>query len=203
MIPRKFNVNKNNDVYNTSTQQYLISRNRSIKQNEFNYIRKGDSGMIPGPGLAAANIYSPAGLSHCYQPMISAENNNNVFTYMWLDGSVHTVVIPDGKYDVRTLNIAFQMAQLREFTYLIGPNGSNVFLMGFSYDNKTQSLVLITNVLSQASFTANSYSIPIGATWTYAGLPLNRIHYLQISILIRQLLGLHLSLFRIVIWRIY
>lgn len=171
MIPRKFNVNKNNDVYSTSTQQYLISRNRSIKQNEFNYIRKGDSGMIPGPGLAAANIYSPAGLSHCNQPMISAANNNNTFSYTWIDGSLHTVVIPDGNYDIRALNIAFQNIQMREFTYLIGPNGSNVFLLGFSYDNKNQSLVIITNVLSQASYTANGYSIPIGASWTYAGLP--------------------------------
>ena len=169
MIPKKFNTNKNNDVYNTSTQQYLISRNRSIKQNEYNYIRKGDSGMIPGPGLSAANIYSPAGLSHCYQPMISVANGNNTFSYTWVDGSTHIVTIPDGNYDVRALNTAFQIVQMQKFTYLIAPGGVNVFLLGFSYDNKTQSLVLITNVTSQAS----GYTAPIGATWLISNLPLS------------------------------
>lgn len=171
MIPRKFNTNRNNDTYNTSTQQYLVSRNRSIKQNEFNYIRKGDAGMVPGPGLAASNVYSPAGLSHCRQPMVSAANDNNTFQYTWVDGSNYTVTIPDGLYDVTNLSRAFQLIQIQNKTYFIRPNGSFVFLLGFSYDNNNQSIVMITNVMSQAQYTANSYSIPAGASWTYAGLP--------------------------------
>lgn len=172
MIPKKFNTNKNNDVYNTSTQQYLISRNRSIKQNEYNYIRKGDSGMIPGPGLSAANIYSPAGLSHCYQPMISSANVNNSFSYTWVDGTSYNVTIPDGNYNVRALNTAFQIVQMQQYNYLKTPSGANIFLLGFSYDNKTQSLVLITNVTSQATCSANGYTEPSGAGWLISNLPL-------------------------------
>lgn len=173
MIPRKFNINNNNDTYSTSTQQYLVSRNRSIKQNEYNYIRKGDAGLVPGPGLAASNIYSPAGLSHCRQPMISAQNNNNKFTYSWVNGSIYTVVIPDGMYDVAALNRAFQIIMVSQRNYFLTPGGAKVFLLGFSYDNNNQSIVLITNVMSKTTFTANSYSIPVGASWTYAGLPVN------------------------------
>lgn len=171
MIPKKYNTNRNNDTYNTSTQQYLVSRNRSIKQNEFNYIRKGDSGMVPGPGLAASNVYSPAGLSHCRQPMVSSANDNNTFQYTWVNGTNYSVTIPDGLYDVANLTRAFQLIQIANKTYFIRPNGSFVFLLGFSYDNNNQSIVMITNVMSKAQYTANSYSIPAGASWTYAGLP--------------------------------
>jgi hypothetical protein len=43
--------------------------------------------------------------------------------------------------------------------------------LGFSYDNNNQSIVMITNVMSQDHYTSNSYSIPAGASWTFAGLP--------------------------------
>jgi hypothetical protein len=172
MIPRKFNVNKNNDTYCTSTQQYLTARNRTVKQNEYNFIRKGNSGIIPGPGLAASNVYSPGGLSHCYQPMISAANNNNIFTYVWVDGTSYTVTIPDGMYDITALNGVLQTAQLQNKTYFKGVNGINSYLLTISYDNNTNQVVLIANVASQASYPTSSYSAPSGASWSMAGLPL-------------------------------
>ena len=176
MIPRRFNVNKNNDTYATSTQQYLTSRNMTIKQNEYVYIRKGSSGLIPGPGLAASNIYSPGGLSHCYQPQISAANNNNTFSYVWADGGTYTATIPDGQYSVELLNQAFQNIQVTNGTYLVGPNSSRIFLMNISYNTNTQSVVLYAGVTSQADCTTNSYTKPAGVTWylnrTIADFPL-------------------------------
>jgi hypothetical protein len=166
MIPKKFNKNKNNDTYSTSTQQYLTSRNMTIKQNEFNYIRKGTSGIFPGPGLAASNVYSPSGLSHCYQPMISAENKNNVITYIWIDKVQYTATIPDGIYDINSLNAAFQAQHIINKTYLIGPNNSKVFLLAISYNTNTQSLILIANVASNTSYPSAFYTAPNGATWS-------------------------------------
>ena len=173
MIPRKFNLNKNNDCYSTSTQQYLTSRNRTIKQNEYNYIRKGNSGLIPGPGLAATNIYSPGGLSHCNQPMISSANNNNVFSYYWIDNTSYSVTIPDGMYDVNSLNQLFQSIQVQNKTYFVGPNSSKNFLMNISYNTQTNSVVLYAGVTSQTSCSAAGYSAPIGATWAISSLPAN------------------------------
>jgi hypothetical protein len=40
-----------------------------------------------------------------------------------------------------------------------------VFLLAFTYDIVNQSLVLVTNVLSQTSLLANGYSKPPSATW--------------------------------------
>ena len=165
MIPRRFNTNRNNDTYSTSTQQYLTSRNMTIKQNEYVYIRKGSSGLIPGPGLAASNIYSPGGLSHCYQPQISVANNNNTFSYVWADGGTYTATIPDGQYDIELLNQVFKTIQIQNGTYLVGPNSAKIFLMNISYDTNTQSAVLYAGVTSQADCTANAYTKPVGVTW--------------------------------------
>lgn len=162
MMPRKFNTTKNNDQYSSSTQQYLTSRNRTIKQNEYNYIRKGDAGMIPGPGLAASNIYSPAGLSHCAQVTISPANNNNVINYYWIDKTAKTATIPTGAYDVNSLNAAFQAQQIINNTYLTDANNNKIFLLNISYDTRTQTVVLIANVASNTSYPKTLYSDPAG-----------------------------------------
>ena len=170
MIQKKFNINNNNDTYSTSTQQYLISRNKTIKQNEFHYIRKGNAGLIPGPGLASSNIYSPSGLSHCYQPLISVSNNNNTFSYTWeiYNGLTLTsiitynVTIPEGKYDIFALNNVFQTAQYANKTFLISGD-RNIFLMNFSYDTNSERISLNAN-----NITNSGYSIPSGAGWSWA-----------------------------------
>jgi hypothetical protein len=169
MIPRKFDTRRNNGVYASSTQQYLTSRNRTIKQNEFNYIRKGTSGIIPGPGLAASNIYSPGGLSHCSQPYISAGNNNNIFQYVWVDGTTYTVTIPDGVYDIAGLNQVFQTAQIQNKTYFIDSNNNKITLLNISYDTRNNATVIYTGVTNKNS----GYSIPNGATNWYniSGFP--------------------------------
>jgi len=172
MIPRKFDTRRNNGVYASSTQQYLTSRNRTIKQNEFNYIRKGTSGIIPGPGLAASNVYSPAGLSHCSQPYISAGNNNNIFQYVWIDGTTYTVTIPDGVYDIAGLNQVFQTAQIQNKTYFIDSNNNKITLMNISYDTRNNATVLYTGTIIYRSdyIAATTWA----TTWTsgnYSSIP--------------------------------
>jgi len=164
MIPRKFNINKNNDTYSTSSQQYLISRNMTIKQNEYNYIRKGSSASIPGPGLSASNIYSPSGLSHCYQPQISTENNNNIFKYIWADGQTYTVTIPDGSYNVESLNTIFKTIQIQNKTYFLDYESNKIFLMSIGYNTNTNSVILYAGVISKDS--CSMYTAPSGATWS-------------------------------------
>jgi hypothetical protein len=143
----------------------------TIKQNEFHYIRKGNAGFMPGPGLGTTNIYSPSGLSHCYQPVISAANNNNTFSYKWtfLNNAPvnYTVTIPDGKYDPFTLNTAFQTAQLKNKTYIISPGGTNTFLLAIGYDTVQQSITLIANIASQVKYAG--YTDAYGALINWSG----------------------------------
>jgi hypothetical protein len=53
MIRRKFDINKNNDTYYTSSGQYLNSRNKTFTQNTYHMLRKGD------------DVYSSNTISHC------------------------------------------------------------------------------------------------------------------------------------------
>jgi len=166
MIPKKHNINKNNDQYCTSTNQYLVSRNRTIKQNEYNYIRKGNSGVEPGTGLSKSNIYSPAGLSHCYQPEVSAINNNNHFQYLWVDGATYDVFIPDGKYDVDALNQVFRNQMTTNEHYFIDSSGKKVFLLNISYNNLTEQVILYaTPDILQSTYPSPSYTVPLATSW--------------------------------------
>jgi hypothetical protein len=116
--------------------------------------------MIPGPGLAASNIYSPGGLSHCSLPTISPSNNNNVINYYWINKVAYSATIPTGTYDVNSLNAAFQAQQIINGTYLYDANNNKIFLLNISYDTQTQSVVLIANVASNTSYPKTRYDDP-------------------------------------------
>ena len=61
MIPKKYDVNRNNDTYHISTKQYLTSRNKTFSQNQYHYIRQGDESAIPGTVAASSNTYAAQG----------------------------------------------------------------------------------------------------------------------------------------------
>ena len=173
MISRKFNENRNNDPYFTSTNEYLVSRNRTIKQNEYVYFKQSNMGLLPNIGNGKNNIFRPQGLSHCYNPAINAENNNNYFSYIWIDGTTHIVNIPDGNYDIESLNIVLQNIMIQNTHYFI-VNSIKVFLILFSYDTLSESIVVICNPASQDASKSSYFpesSMPTNATWSYNSIP--------------------------------
>jgi len=175
MIPRKFNVAKNNDTYCTSTNQYLVARNRTIKQNEYHYIRKGSTGALPVTGLAGSNVYSPAGLSHCSRPEITPVNKNNVISYIWINGVEYNATIPTGFYDVESLNMAFQTQQNANKTYLKSlTSGSDVYLLHITYDNINQRVMLVANMAWEGKYSSSNYGPPQDADWNMSTYPVNQ-----------------------------
>jgi hypothetical protein len=143
MIRRKYNESQNNDTYCTSSNQYLVSRNRTFSQNQYNFIRQGNSSAKPGTALSNMNIYSPNGLSHCLQPYISSDNNT--FSYRWIDGEIYDIIIPDGQYDIYQLNAVFQNTMARNTHYFINNNnGSFEYLLNMSYDDLNKVVILQT-----------------------------------------------------------
>ena len=65
MIRRKFDINKNNDRYYTSTGQYLDSRNKTFTQNTYHMLRKGDTSSLPGSAKSQQNVYASNTVAHC------------------------------------------------------------------------------------------------------------------------------------------
>ena len=78
IIKRSFNTNRNinNLKYYTNTNQYLNSRNKKYEQNDFHFLRLGDTTSIPGSSAANANVYASNTVANCVSadgdPLISA-----------------------------------------------------------------------------------------------------------------------------------
>jgi hypothetical protein len=154
MIRKTYNPAQNNSTYCTDRNQYLVSRNLTFSQNQYHFIRQGNNAAKPGSALSNGNLYSPNGISHCIQPYISEANNNNLFQYTWLDGNTYSVNIPDGQYDIISLNNIFQSAMVENNTYFIRSGVSNQFLFTLTYDSVNTSVVI--SIVPYSTFIINS-----------------------------------------------
>lgn len=158
MIPRKF-VNQDR-AYFTNNKQYLHSRNRTIEQNNYVYIRQGASHVTPGTGSSKSNIYSASGLSHCPKYTISAALQNNQLQYRWINGTIYTIIIPDGSYDIFDVNTAIINQQILHQHYYINP-ANNVKTVLLTLGRDTVRGVNTVQVLSYLEMSGNP-----GAVWT-------------------------------------
>jgi hypothetical protein len=166
MIKRKFDASRNNDTYYTSTNQYLVSRNRTFQQNQYNYIRQGDPVSKPGTSLALNNLYSANGINHCKLYYISSASNNNLFKYIWINASTeYDVNIPDGYYDLDALNNVLKNAMIENSHYFISKStGVKFFLLNFSYNTYYNKIEL--QCFSRTKYSDTSlYDVPAGVSW--------------------------------------
>lgn len=83
---------------------------------------------------------------------ITALFQNNTFQYSWVDNtgtiSYYDVVIPDGVYDISTINSYFQSVMVANGTYAINTSGEYVYY-----------LEMVVNA-SQYKIQINSYQVP-------------------------------------------
>ena len=168
MVNKNYNINRNNDHYCTSAQEYMVSRNKTYNQNQFAYIRQGNASAVPGTGLSSNNIYSAGGLSHCAFATIQSILGNNTFDYVWVDGITYTVTIPDGTtYDVGTLNGILASTMLQNTHYFINNiTFAKVVPLGITYDTFNGKIQLQSFAVNDTIFSSSQYSLPIGASWT-------------------------------------
>jgi hypothetical protein len=179
MIKRKFNDGRNNDTYYTSSSQYLTSRNRTFAQNQYNYIRQGDSTAKPGSSLASANVYTPAGLNHCAKYYIA---QNTSFSYKWINkydqsepreivvnNTEYPVNIPAGYYSLDDVNRIFKQTMFANLHYFIKDSTRNSseyysdnisFPLNIAFNNNTQVIELQSYIIDTNSFPVTSFTVP-------------------------------------------
>jgi len=175
MIKRKFNTAANNDTYYTSSNQYLVSRNRSFLQNQYFHIREGDVTVKPGTNSSKQNIYSANGINHCSKFTF---HNNVTYQYQWIDGSgsvgdgsgnYYDVTVPAGSYDIADFNTILHNAMYTNTHYYTAlPQKNIVYLLNFAYDNDTQKLVIQAYYSDTDTYTTTNYDYPIVLTLTWA-----------------------------------
>ena len=179
-VKRKFNAS--NDTYYTSANEYMISRNRTVKQNEFNYVRYGDASYKPGSPNSIPNVYKAAGINHCSKIFIGGHSTgaSPLFRYQWLDGVVYDFTIADGNYDIEELNTFFKTTLMNRNQYYIDNyNGSKVFLFNFVYNTLSDTVQIQSFATNNVSIhPVARYAKPAGATWfspDYTIVPVIRI----------------------------
>lgn len=114
---------------------------------------------------------------------ITAINNNNVFSYVWVDGTEHSVVIPNGYYTIQTLNEFLQFTMINNTHYLIdNDTNNNVYFLTLGTNASTYKVELTCFQMNATLFVigagAGQYSYPAGASWvvpTASILPMFRI----------------------------
>ena len=163
MIKRQFDISKNNDTYYTNSNQYLVSRNRTFSQNQYNFIKSGDATVKPGDGLSSQNVYAPNGINHCAKYFIATDTS---FRYQWLDKQYYTVDISSGYYAVEDLNNRFNFEMLQNQHYYVNlANGNKVFLMYFAYNSFLKKMEMHTLKANDSIFNTSTYRRPYVADY--------------------------------------
>tara|TARA_B110000967_G_C18893023_1_gene568655 strand:+ start:1045 stop:2403 length:1359 start_codon:yes stop_codon:yes gene_type:complete len=172
MIKKKFDSSRNTDNYFTTSKQYLASRNSTFEQNQYNYIRMGDSSSKPGTSLASNNLYSPNGLNHCKKYFISADTT---IGYEWIDGNSFSVSVPSGYYYLSEINELLKNTMISNHHYYtknqVGLNPDPyrdvlTFLLNISYNNNDDVVELQSFRTSTTVHPDATYTVSSDATWT-------------------------------------
>lgn len=98
---------------------------------------------------------------------------NNSFSYIWVDGTTHTVNIPDGFYQITDINAYLHSVQYANKHYLEDTTaGTVIYLQELVVNQSKYAVQLNSYVISSALATTNGWTLPAGATWV---LPTNLI----------------------------
>lgn len=103
---------------------------------------------------------------------ITALNKNNSFSYVWVDGTVNNVLVPDGFYDIPALNNYLHFTMVQNSHYLVSTTGDFVYLMTLGINPSRYAVELNCFGISVALAATNVWVLPAGATWV---LPTNFI----------------------------
>jgi len=192
MMRNKYDPIKNNYTYSTGTNQYLVSRNLTYQQNQYNFIQQGDSTAKPGSAQSKNNIYSANGQTHCPRIQISAALNNNVFRYIWIETTTtqYTVTIPDGYYNVDDFNSVFKSAMYKNGHYYVAKSSlTAVYMLNILYDNNVNKVVIQAINANQIYSNSGNYTYSNGSPLSGTTAPKQYCQFVIPSTAIQSVLG--------------
>lgn len=162
----------NNRKFYSSTKQYLESRSRTHKQNQYFYVRQGDDTVEPGTPGASQNVYSSNSSTHCETYTFALDTT---FEYQWIDGNYYTVTIPQGKYYDAELNNVLQNVMVSNLHYIVEKIGNvRHTLIRFFYNHSLRKMQLVVTPADTTIFDTNNYELPkdeFGITITTWSIP--------------------------------
>lgn len=103
---------------------------------------------------------------------VSSSNQNTSFSYIWVDGSVNAVVMPNSYLELADINAFMQSVMISNKHYLRTTGGDNVYLLNLAVNPSRYAYQVNSFLISVAIAAANTWTLPVGATWV---LPTNPI----------------------------
>jgi hypothetical protein len=145
-----------------NSSNIVAGTNNSVLEYEF---VGGNVNLVKGQKVALASIqmyYSTFNITASY--------GNNVFNYIWVDGTTHQVLFPDGFFDIIAINNYLHFIMLQNGHYLIdNDTGEFVWFITFSPNPQRYAIEVNCFTMRAADFPigggAGQYSLPSGATW--------------------------------------
>lgn len=152
-MPKSLILNTNNIIPNSgnSTLQYVFPQGGIAFKDDFIAIQQ-------------VSIYNSVF-------NVSVANNNNSFSYIWVDGTTHLVNIPDSYLELPEINAYLQSIMIANKHYLIA-GANNVYLLNIQINPARYSYQINSFLVSVAIAASNTWTLPAGATWV---LPTNAI----------------------------
>jgi hypothetical protein len=103
---------------------------------------------------------------------VSSSNQNTSFSYIWVDGTINPVVMPNSYLELDDINAYMQSIMIANTHYLKTTTGDNVYLLNIAVNPSRYAYQINSFLISVAIAATNTWTLPVGATWV---LPTNPI----------------------------
>jgi hypothetical protein len=90
---------------------------------------------------------------------ITSAQGNNQFSYIWVDNREITITIPDGYYDISSLNDFLHFVMVQQGHYLTDSNGNYYYFITFVINTSTYSVNINTYPMSLTLYPIATYTI--------------------------------------------
>ena len=149
---------------------------RTLVLNNNNVVQNGQNNTLvyrfPTTPKFYNNYVAVASVSMYYSWFNIADSyNNSTFRYTWVDGNTYDITIPNGLYEVSTLNQFLQYKMIENAHYLIdNATGQNVYFLEIlvndaRYKVQVNQFVVPTLAVFTASLAA-TYTAPLGFAYS-------------------------------------
>jgi hypothetical protein len=149
----------------------ILTQNSLVQGNPYNNVFTSNfpSGQIrfenESVSLAELTIYNS--FYNITSGSTNSRYNNNTFQYIWIDGSVNNVVLPDGAYEISDINAYLISVMTNNNHYLLNSNGEYMYYLDMTVS--TTQYVIILTAYALPSTLPSGWSLPSGATWSLSG----------------------------------
>jgi len=156
----------------------IILNRTNIQQDHdgyYNILEYNFSGNIEL--LQGSKITFQSGAMYYSWPNVTARQGNNKFSYVWIDNSVHDIVMPDGLYKETDIDqyIKYVMTQNTHYAVVNASDGSfvgNMFFIQLAINPVYLNMTLTMNTVPNlATATSMHLALPPGADWTWPATP--------------------------------